>query len=139
MPSLRGVGGSHERNHPHDELRAQQPSCCSQSNPAANIDPANNPTQNRHPLLPRNHSHPVILAPSRRIRRQELRQARRERQIAYPRRHQSPDDARASPGRQREGQAGGQGGPGVQDRKRKTQHRKAGEIALQLLLMAKSC
>lgn len=135
MPPLRTIVRLHERNDPDNQLTPQQPPRRHERDPPRHIDPARNPRQQRHPRLPADHRHPMILPARRRIRGQELRQGRRQAEIADARGDEAPDDAGGPAGGEGEGEGGGEGGPGVQDGEGEAEHGEGGEVAVQFGLV----
>ena len=136
MPVLRRVRRMVERDRADDQLAAQQPPRRRERHPPGHVDPPRDPRQDRHPLLPAYHRHPVVLAPRGRVRGEEFSQRGRQREIADARGDEAPDHGGGAARGEGEGKGGREGGPRVENGEGETQHGERGEVALQLLLVA---
>jgi len=123
MPGLGLVGRVHKRDGVDNESTSEKRRGSSQDDIASSVDPAGDIADASRPSGPANKSTPVILSTSCRISREEFGQRSGETKVANASDHQSPDDSARSTRGEGETDGGGQGGPGVENGKGKTQQR----------------
>lgn len=123
MPGLGLVGRVHERDGVDNESASEKRRGGSQDDIASSVDPTSHIADTSRPSRPTNESTPMILSTGSRIGRQKFGQRSGETKIADTSDHQSPDDSARSTGGEGETDGGGQGGPGVENGKGKTQQR----------------
>lgn len=123
MPGLGLVSRVHKRDGVDNESASEKRRGGSQDDIASSVDPAGHIADASRPSRPTNESTPMILSTGCRIGREEFGQRSGETKVANTGDHQSPDDSARSAGGEGETDGGGQGGPGVENGKGKTQQR----------------
>lgn len=123
MPGLGLVGRMHERDGVDNKGASEKGRGGSEDDIASSVDPAGHIADASRPPGPTDKSTPVILSTSCRIGREEFGQRSGETKVADAGDHQSPDDGARSTRGEGETDGGGQGGPGVENGKGKTQQR----------------
>ena len=82
VPALRAVARVRQGDDADDQLAAQQAARGHEGDPAGDVDPARDPAEDGHPLLPADDRDPVVLAAGRGVGGQELGEGGGERQVA---------------------------------------------------------